>query len=208
MDAVTAIRERTQVLQRKQAENDILNERIDKAQASLDTMTHALDVGRRALEFLEQVANSRRGVMKQKIEAVATQALRLIYGPSYGVELVYSVKNNRSNMDIQVVRRTKAGEIKRDMNGFGGGVADCVSVPMRQMVLLGSKSTDRVCVLDEPYKHVDLERIELVSEFLKEVCDKLSVQVLMCSHHEAMRDCAAQVYEVHDDHGTAVVETL
>ena len=107
-----------------------------------------------------------------------------------------------------MVRDTPAGEVRRDMGGFGGGMADTISVPMRLMVLLGSKQTDKVCILDECWKHMDIDRIELVGKFLRLLVDKLGVQVMMCSHHEKIRDFADRTYEVTENKGTSSVETF
>lgn len=208
MEARQVLEDRKSELARKRAENDLLGRQIDACERKILGLTENLQVGQEALAFLEDLANSRRGTMKGKIEAVVTEAIQLIYGTSYKIELSYSVKNNRSCLDIEMVRQTPAGEVRRDMDGFGGGVADTISVPLRLMVLMGSKQTDRVCVLDECWKHMDLERIELVGKFLKLLTDKLGIQIIMCSHHEKMRDFADRTYEVSEENGTSKVETF
>jgi len=60
--------------------------------------------------------------------------------------------------------------------------------------------------LDECWKHVDNERIELVGKFLRVMADKLGIQVMLCSHHEAVRKFADRTYEVADDGGVSRVE--
>ena len=94
------------------------------------------------------------------------------------------------------------------MSGFGGGVSDCISVPLRLLVLLGSKQTGRICILDECYKHVDPERIELVSKFIQQISKKLGIQIILCSHHDVMRDGADVVYEIIDNNGESVLKQL
>lgn len=185
-------------LDRRFAENALLQRNIDELNNRLVDMSRKLEIAQEGLQFLENVANSRRGSMKQKIESVVSEALRLIYGKNYGVELVYDVKNNRSSLDIKLVRETKSGKVSRSMGGFGGGVADAISVPLRLLVVLGSNQTDWVTVLDEPYKHIDVERVELAATFLKDICEKLNMQVLLLSHHECMRESADKVYELED----------
>jgi DNA repair exonuclease SbcCD ATPase subunit len=167
-----------------------------------------LSIVRQATEFLEGVANSRRGVMKIKIEEVVSEALRLIYGGDYRVELSYSVKNNRSNLDIEMVRDTPGGEVRREIGGFGGGVADTISVPLRLMVLLGSRQNSRICVLDECYKHMDAERIETVAEFLKALADRLGMQIVICTHHEIIQDRADVTFQVTESQGKSSVRLV
>ena len=199
---------RKKELTRKQAENDLLKRQIAACEEKILAIADQLQIGQEALEFLTELANSRRGVMKGKIEAIVTEAIQLIYGDSYRVELSYSMKNNRSCLDIEMVRVTPSGEVRRDMSGFGGGMADTISVPLRLMVLLGSKQTDKVCILDECWKHMDLERIELVGKFLRLLADRLGIQIVICSHHERMRDFADRTYEISEQDGISKVETF
>jgi DNA repair exonuclease SbcCD ATPase subunit len=167
-----------------------------------------LGISKEATVFLSEVANSRRGSMKKKIEDVVSEALRLIYGPDYKVELTYGVKNNRSSLDIEMVRSTKeVGDVRRELGGFGGGMADTISVPLRLMVLLGSKQVARICVLDESWKHMDTVRIEQVAEFLKALADKLGVQIIIATHHEVIREMADKVYAVSETDGKSTVRT-
>ena len=200
--------ERKKELARKQAENDLLNRQIDAMGKRILELADSLKLGQEGLAFCEDLANSRRGAMKGKIETIVTEAVKMLYGDSYRVELTYSVKNNRSCLEIEMVRDTPAGEVRRDMEGFGGGMADTISVPLRLMVLMGSKQTDKVCVLDECWKHMNIERIEPVGKFLRLLSDKLGMQIVMCSHHDKIRDFADRTYEVSEENGTSKIEVF
>jgi hypothetical protein len=203
--ARVALEERRAELARKQAENDLLSRQITEMEDRIVEAAKGLEVGQEALGFLEELANGRRGAMKGRIESVATEALRMVYGDSYRVELTYGTKNNRSSLEIEMVRGTPAGEVRRDMGGFGGGVADTISVPMRLMVLVGSRQTDKVCVLDECWKHIDAVRIEMVGQFLRVLAEKLGMQVVFCTHHQALRPFADRTYEVSESGGVSKV---
>ena len=205
-DVRQEIDERKQDVERRKVENGLLKRQIADAEKKIEKLVADMDVSSEALKFLEKLAGGRRGVMKEKIEKVVTEALQLIYGKSYGVELSYSMKNNRSHLDIEMRRDTRDGEVKRDMGGFGGGVSDTISVPLRLMVLMGSGGTDKVCVLDECWKHVDNEKIDLVGKFLRVLADKLGIQVILCSHHQAIRSFADRTFEVSEEEGVSSVE--
>ena len=200
-----ALKQRRTSLDRLQAENDVAAKQVLQFQTKMGELSKLLGIGQEALQVLEDIANSRRGKMKEQVEAIVTEALQLVYGPDVRVELVYDVKSGRSHVDIQFVKMTPAGEVKRTMEGIGGGVSDTISVPLRLLVLLSSRQTDRVCLLDEAYKHVDLERVERVAEFIKEIAGRLGIQVIMASHHEAMQDAADVVYAVSEKDGKSSI---
>lgn len=202
-DIKEVLESKKESLSKKKTENEILEEHMVEAKNKVKLAAEKLEIGKDALVFLENVANSRRNVMKDKIQSVITESVRLIYGNNYKVELSYSTKNNRSYMDIEVVKQTEKGEVRRTMEGIGGSVSDSIAVPLRLLVILGSSETSRVCILDEGYKHVDRRRIELVSEFVKDISHKLGIQIIMCSHHTAMIDRADKVYKIWDDNGVA-----
>ena len=197
-----ALKARRGALERLQTENDLLlSQQEECAEKALERATE-LTVGQEAIQFLEDVANSRRSTMKDQIEAVVTEALILIYGLAYKSELVYDVKNNRSSLDIVLTKTTEAGEVRRKMNGFGGGVSDTISVPLRILVILASRQTDRVCFLDECYKHMDVERIDSVAEFIHEISSRLELQIIMCSHHQVMKDVADRAFMIGLENGS------
>lgn len=208
MTIFDVLKQRKDVLVRKQTENDILVKQIQENERKMKENLSSLTIGQEALQFLEDVAQSRRNTMKTKIEAIISDALRVIYGPDYRIELVYSAKNNRSSLEIELVKTTPKGEVRRTMEGFGGGVSDSISVPLRLLILLGSRQTDRVCVLDESYKHVDLERIELVAKFIKEISHKLNMQIILFSHHEAMQETADVIFQITDAGGKAALTKI
>lgn len=196
-------------LKRKESENALLSRQIEEAEERILGIAEEMAVGHVALGFLEEVANARRGVMKSRIEGVVTEALKLIYGDTYRCELSYTIKNNRSHMAIEMVRDTPAGEVRREpTEGAGGGVSDTISVPMRLMVMLGSGQVDKVCILDECWKHIDGERVKLVANFLRVLTERLGIQVIICSHHEEMKNHADVAYLISETDGCSDIEVL
>jgi DNA repair exonuclease SbcCD ATPase subunit len=194
------LKRRREELTRLKNENALIQRQVKEAEDEIIESAENMNIATEALQFLEEVANSRRGSMKGRIESVLTEALQLVYGPTRKIELNYSVKNNRSHLAFELVKTSKNGEVRRVLDGTGSGlgVSDTVSVPLRLLVLLGSRTSDRVCVLDECYKHVDTERILLVVQFLKVLTDRLGMQVVLLSHHEQLRGEVYASYEVRE----------
>lgn len=210
MNVIEELERRKTELTRLKNENALIDRQAVESEEHMVKAAEDMALSTEALQFLEEVANSRRGTMKGRIESVLTEALQLVYGDSRSVEMVYSVKNNRSHLAFEVVKQTEAGEVRRilDGTGTGLGVSDTVSVPLRLLILLGSKASDRVCVLDECYKHVDKERIMLVVQFLKVLTDRLGMQVILLSHHEQLRPEVDAAYEVREGKESSTVKRV
>ena len=204
----SVLKSRQKRLQSKQAENELLLKQVKEQEDKCEVAVKNTQITNDALEFLEGIANSRREQMKGKIESVLTEALQLVYGSDRRIELTYSVKNFRSDLAIEIIKDTVNGEVRRVLDGSGAGlgVSDTISVPLRLLVMLGDNTTDKICLLDECYKHVDIERVPVVTAFLKVLTERLGIQVLMLSHHESIRDEADACYEVMvDQNGMAQV---
>ena len=192
MDIKSLFSERKSDLTRRQTENELLERQaLDSDELTLQ-FAKDMNIAHEALEFLEEVANSRRGAMKGKIEKVLTEAVQFVYGAGRRIELTYAVKNNRSHLDFELIKQTPSGEVCRVLDGTGGGlgVSDTCSVPLRLSVLLGAKNADRVCFLDECYKHLDQNRIRNVVPFLRVLTDRLGIQVILLTHHTTIQDSA------------------
>ncbi len=189
----------------RKAANDYLKSERDKHAASSAEVGKSLDISRAASEFLVSLANQRRSGSRTAIEKASTDALSSIYGVDYSVKLDASQKANRSNLDILVARRTPDGLVERGIEGVGGGVADTVSLPLRLMVLARS-DTDNVAVLDECWKHLDVNRIGNVGKLLKNISKGLDMQIIFATHHHGLEKYADKVFEVSEEDGVSKVE--
>jgi len=177
-------------------ENKVTNERIKEIDEEnimlLQNVQDSLD----GVEFVEQVALNKRSLMKIKIESLVTEALKNVYGNNYSIEFDYSLKNNRTNVEILLVKKTSKGEIRRNMDGFGGGVSDTISLPLKLLVLMATKEADKILLTDEPGKHLDYDRVEPFADFVHQLSKRLGVQVIFCSHHKNVRQYADVIYHV------------
>jgi ABC-type glutathione transport system ATPase component len=197
---------------RRQTENSILKKNIQENEDKIHLYVGKVGICREALTFINEVADARRNTVKSKIEGILTEAMHMIYGLQYRVEFDYSFKANRSNMEIEVVKNAQIGgesrEVRRTMEGCGGGVGDTIAVPLRLLVMLGSRQTDKVAILDEAYKHMDGDRIENVANFIKDISKRLGIQIIFLSHHEIMQNVAEKVFQVSDDNGKSILKTF
>lgn len=150
-----------------------------------------------AIEFIEGVASQERLAVKERVEKLITDCLHEVYDDTYSVEFDYGIRGNKTSVEISMVRKCGNGMVvKRQIDGFGGGVADTMALPLKLIVLLNDGEYDKVLVTDEPGKHLDSERVVKFAEFLKEVSHRLGVQIIMSSHWDAMKDAADTVHRV------------
>lgn len=160
-----------------------------------------------AINFIEGVATHERIAVKERVEKLITDCLHEVYDDSYSVEFDYGVKGNKTSVEISMVRKCSNGMVvKRQIDGFGGGVADTIALPLKLIVLLNDGEYDRVLVTDEPGKHLDTTRVEKFSKFIKTISHKLGIQIIISSHWDIVRESSDVVYRVELDDSVARVK--
>ena len=151
----------------------------------------------KAIDYIQKVATIQRKQVKDKVQKLITNCLRSVYDDSYSVQFNYGVKGSRTSVDIDLVRKCPDGLlVRRGLQGIGGGVADSISLPLKLIVLLNDKSYDKILIVDQPGKHLDLDRVPKFAQFLKKISDELDVQIIMSSHHQGMEIFADTVNNV------------
>lgn len=188
------------------------NEQIKKLEVLNQERSETLkniDIRVKTINFVETVASTERNRVKQKIENLITSCLHLVYDDSYSIEFDYGVKANKTSVEIYIIRKCKNGmEVKRTIDGHGGGVADTVALPLKLIVLMNDKKFDKILIADEPGKHLDVDRVEKFAQFIKDISEKLNVQVIISSHFKCMSDYANNIHKVTMDDSVSRVERI
>ena len=171
--------------------------KLDALEKERDATIKNIDARVEAINFIEGVASQERVAVKEKVEKLITDCLHEVYDDSYSVEFDYGVKGNKTSVEISMVRRCADGMVvKRQIDGFGGGVADTIALPLKLIVLLNDGECDKVLVTDEPGKHLDTTRVAKFAKFVQTISHKLGVQIIMSSHWDVMKDASDTVHRV------------
>lgn len=171
--------------------------KLDALEKERDATIKNIDARVEAINFIEGVASQERVAVKEKVEKLITDCLHEVYDDSYSVEFDYGVKGNKTSVEISMVRRCADGMVvKRQIDGFGGGVADTIALPLKLIVLLNDGECDKVLVTDEPGKHLDTTRVAKFAKFVQTISHKLGVQIIMSSHWDVMAKYSDAVYTI------------
>ena len=180
--------------------------KLDSIEKERDVTIKNIDARVEAINFIEGVASQERLAVKERVEKLITDCLHEVYDDSYSVEFDYGVKGNKTSVEISMVRKCADGMVvKRQIDGFGGGVADTIALPLKLIVLLNDGEYDKVLVTDEPGKHLDTTRVAKFAKFVQTISHRLGVQIIMSSHWDVMKDASDVVYRVALDDSVARV---
>lgn len=180
--------------------------KLEALESDRDKTVRNIDDRVEAINFIEGVASQERIAVKERVEKLITDCLHEVYDDSYSVEFDYGVRGNKTSVEISMVRKCADGMVvKRQIDGFGGGVADTIALPLKLIVLLNDGECDKVLVTDEPGKHLDTTRVAKFAKFVQTISHRLGVQIIMSSHWNELKEASDTVHRVELDDSVARV---
>lgn len=133
-----------------------------------------------------------------KITSLVTNALYYVIENPYEFKMAWEVKANRSVCKLYLERDGFEANPNKDV---GGTVNDLISATLRIAIwsLGGDNRSSPVFVLDEPGKFVSADYRERFSRFLKSICDKMGVQMIISTHSDDLIEGSDNIIRVYHD---------
>lgn len=148
----------------------------------------------RARELLKEIGLKTQQQLQFHISNLTSMAMEAVFDDPYEVKIEFVPRRNKTECDITFVRK----DSERDpMEQTGFGAADICGFALRIAALCIQKEKSRpILVLDEPFKHLSLNYHNAASAMVKEVSDKLGIQIIMVSHSELMASHADKMFKI------------
>ena len=158
-------------------------------------------------ENLEQreIARKAAGLVQDnlaaKLSGIVTKAISTVFEEPIEFVVQFVERRGVSECDLSL----KIGEDYYDiLNEQGGGVADVCSMCL-QMAFIMMSQVNRVLVIDEPARHMDVVAQERFIAVLKQLCQELKFTIIMVTHSQAFSDNADKVFTVIKKGGVSYV---
>jgi DNA repair exonuclease SbcCD ATPase subunit len=160
-----------------------------------------------AIGVLNSYADASQERLQRQIEALVSHGLRLIFDDQ---DMTFALRSNfRGKLAVTdfVIRSTLDGqEIETSvLDARGGGVAAVVGFILRVVLLLLRSDADRILFLDESFAQVSADYEPKVAEFLRELCDRTGIRIVLVAHSDAFNDVADVAYRFRLENGRTVV---
>lgn len=166
----------------------------DAAEAKdLEDRADALD---EAIGVMNSFADAKQKEIQNKIETLVTHGLQTIFGDDdLRFAIVQEMKARR--MEVRFVIRSKVDgqELETSiMDARGGGVAAVAGFLLRLIVTLLKTDTTHFLLLDETFGQLSADYEPALAEFMRELVDKTSAQIVLITHSTAFEDVADKLY--------------
>lgn len=171
---------------------DFLKEKIAEAEGRSSVLIQrGLDI-EKAQVFIQQTAKATQEQLQYRIEDIVQLALDAVFPDEYLFRVIFEIKRGKTEARMCFLKN----DIEVDpLDAAGGGVSDIVSFALR-LAVWSLGHTERVVILDEPFKYLSKDLQPRAGEILKKLSNKLKLQVIMVSHIEDMIGISDRIFSV------------
>jgi DNA repair exonuclease SbcCD ATPase subunit len=193
---------RTRIEQRR-GQEQLLKQQLKEKQRALRNLNYELGHIEKARAVVQEAAQLTQQQLEYHISEIVSLALSSVFPDPYELKLEFVVRRGRTEADIWF---TKDGEKIKPLDAAGGGAVDVAAFARRAALWsLRRPRTRNVLLLDEPFRFLSRDLQEKASYMLKEISDKLSLQIIMVSHSPDLIEAADKVFTVSQRRGVSSI---
>lgn len=176
----------------------------------------------RRLEAEEEIADLSSGLIRvliddeitsgvKAVEELLTEGLRAVFDDQdLSVRADVDVQRGKVSVDFTTIQKQADGTVTEGLTreSFGGAVTTVQSVLLRVIVTM-RRGLRPVLFLDETLPAFDSKYVHNMAGFMRTLCDRLGVDILLVCHHQpAMEEAASHAYRIQKIDGVASFRKL
>ncbi len=203
MNTMYRIQELRRSFEQKVGEKNQIEKTLSTTRREVKELERDLRRHEQAQEVIRQVALKTQQQLQFHISDIATMALEAVFDDPYKLVAEFIQRRNKTECDLYFVREKERID---PLSASGGGVVDVASFALRVASWsMQSPQTRNTLVLDEPFRYLSSNLLPKASEMLKEVSDKLGLQIIMVTHADELIECADKVFSVTKKEGISQI---
>jgi len=177
----------------------LLSNQITIAETKLDGIEIKRDTSKKAVEVLDIVQQSVRGLIKNGFETVVTNALQTIYGDEFNFQLEFGRRGNLQEVYFKIINSTLS-ESHDIEDVTAGGEIDVIALALKIVILeLYQKVNKSPLISDEPFKFISLEYVDAAGKFIQMLNEKMNRQIILVTHKQKLLEFADNIIRLEED---------
>ena len=182
-----------QQFERKRGSQQQIEKDLKQAIAEKNKIQREIAVSEKSQTIITAVAQATQNELSYRITEPVTLALQVVYPKNpYKMGAKFEIAGRGTTECYLGFER--GGHIIKPSDGSGGGPIDIASFALRIGSWSLSHPRSRPCmIIDESFKWVQRDKIPLVGQMLKEISDKLELQIIMISHMPELIEMADKI---------------
>jgi len=141
--------------------------------------------------FFTDVAKRTQEQLKFHLTDIGQLALDTCF-PEYTFGIDFEIKRGKTEAFIYV---EKDGMKMHPVDSNGGGLVSLLSFALR-VACLTLSSNKKILILDEPFSALSKDLHSKAGDILKNISDRLGIQIIMVTHSKELISCADRIFEV------------
>jgi DNA repair exonuclease SbcCD ATPase subunit len=153
------------------------------AEAEVARLTEQVALHARVAALFSTVGEQAQNSAREQFEALATHALRVIFGDGLSFRLVAGETGGQATLEA-TIRTERAGVVTETsvVDAQGGGVAAVTGFVMRLVMVMLTPTARKVLFLDETFAFLSESYTAALAEFLYQVTRRAGVQIVLVTH--------------------------
>lgn len=186
---------------RAQLEEDLRATRKVLRYAERDLKKHE-----QAREVIRTVGLATQQQLEYHFSDIVTSALEAVFPDPYSLSVKFIERRGKTECDLGF---QKGDSIFDPLGATGGGAIDVASFALRIAAWSMQRPRPRpVMVLDEPFRHLSTNLQARAGAMLRQISERLQVQMLIVTHEEELEACADRIFEVRQVKGVSQVKQV
>lgn len=192
----------------KVVERKLLRGQISELESRIVVLEEESDDITAAKKILSATVQMTQQQLSNYIQNLVTLAIRSVFTDSdYRFVVDYKTRKD-GRVEVSLLVQEGEQEPFNPEDEQGGGVVDIISFALRVVMWsIQAKRSRGVLILDEPFRFTG-DYTELAGQMLKEVSQKLGIQVIMITHSRDLMGIADRAWEVQREQGRSVVRRM
>jgi len=186
------------------ATHDVLSAQKRKRERSIQDLRRYSAHVDEAQVVLQTVAQQTQSELEYHISELVTLANESVFDDPYTMKVQFVLRRNKTEADLLFERD---GHFINPMDASGGGAVDVAAFALRISLLsLQTPKSADVLILDEPFRFVSRSLQERASKLLKEISEKLGLQMIIVTHEPTLVEHADRVFTVTQKNGISNIQ--
>ena len=153
-------------------------------------------VHRKASVFFQSLSDDESSKFQAKLETLVTAGLQVVFQEPMKFCIDVGTERNTITVRFFVESLVNGYKAKLDiLSAKGGGVADVVAFLLQFLMVHYLPNRRRIIIGDEPWKNLSSGYKTRFASFVKMICKKAGVQVIIVTHDPEYSDVADKVYK-------------
>lgn len=190
-------------LEQRRGKQQQLQQAVSELKEQIKELKGSLRRHERAREIIREVGLATQQQLQFHISEITSLALEAVFTNPYSLVAEFVQRRNKTECDLFFERNAEKID---PLTASGGGAVDVASFALRVASWsMSSPHSRNVLLLDEPFKHLSTELLPKAGEMIKQISEKLGLQIIMVTHSEELADTADKIFKVAIKKGVSIV---